>query len=276
MIEFMSQDASNNREIKPLLRASQSQTNPQSSALRSGSLRDRGLGRHLDKILFAFACTYLLTTIWWLVSEQKLQLPFLSKSVTPRIAENASQPNSDREFIAYMEKALEAIERKQETSQDKAKQITPPVATSSLQGAKIIERVYIPIYRQSQPSLGSVARLNVPTPPPPNTAVAKNLPTPPISPPQGAAKYQTVPALDPQATIPSLSAPSPTVTHTLVGLFESGDRSVALFKINGVTQRIHLGEEIGTSGWSLISVSEQKAMIQGHGQVRYLSAGEKF
>ena len=288
MIEFMSHDASNNREIKPLLRTSQIQTNSKSSAPRSGSaklrrrrpLRARGLGRHLDKILFTFACTYLLAAIWWLVSQQKLQLPSISKfnPVTPKIAENTSQPNSDSEFIAYMEKALAAIERKLEieTSKDKAKQITSPVATSSLQGTKIIERVYIPIYRQSRSYLGSVPRLNVPTPPPPNTTVAKNLPTPPISTPQGAARYQTVPELELQANIPSLSTPSPTVNHTLVGLLESGDSSVALFKINGVTQRIHLGEEIGTSGWSLISVTEQKAMIQGHGQVRYIAAGEKI
>jgi Tfp pilus assembly protein PilP len=64
--------------------------------------------------------------------------------------------------------------------------------------------------------------------------------------------------------------------HTLVGLLELGDRSAALFDVSGVTQRITVGEAIGASGWILVSVANQEAVIRRNGEVRSVYVGQKF
>jgi Tfp pilus assembly protein PilP len=64
--------------------------------------------------------------------------------------------------------------------------------------------------------------------------------------------------------------------HTLVGLLELGDQSAALFDVSGVTQRITVGEAIGASGWILVSVANQEAVIRRNGEVRSVYVGQKF
>jgi Tfp pilus assembly protein PilP len=61
-----------------------------------------------------------------------------------------------------------------------------------------------------------------------------------------------------------------------VGLLELGNRSAALFEINGITQRINIGETIGTSGWTLVSVANQEAVVRRNGEVRSVYVGQKF
>ncbi|MDJ0798635.1 MAG: hypothetical protein QNJ51_17750 [Calothrix sp. MO_167.B12] len=64
--------------------------------------------------------------------------------------------------------------------------------------------------------------------------------------------------------------------HILEGLLELGDKSAALFKINGVTRRIEIGESIGNSGWKLTGVEKGKAVIRRNGEVRDMFVGHKF
>jgi len=61
-----------------------------------------------------------------------------------------------------------------------------------------------------------------------------------------------------------------------VGVLELGDRSAALFDINGVSQRVYIGERIGNAGWSLVSVSNQEAVVRRNGEVRSIYIGQQF
>nr|WP_066382895.1 MULTISPECIES: hypothetical protein [unclassified Anabaena] len=83
-----------------------------------------------------------------------------------------------------------------------------------------------------------------------------------------------------QATVPvttlTVTPPTPASTHTLEGLLELGDKSVALFEINGVSRRIHIGESIGSSGWTLVDVSNGEAIVRRNGEVRSIFAGQKL
>ena len=73
------------------------------------------------------------------------------------------------------------------------------------------------------------------------------------------------------------SAPSnPTSSHILEGLMELGEQSAALFKVNGVSRRIQIGESIGASGWTLVDVANGEAIIRRNGEVRSIFAGQKF
>jgi Tfp pilus assembly protein PilP len=65
-------------------------------------------------------------------------------------------------------------------------------------------------------------------------------------------------------------------SYTLVGILESGDRSSALFTENGLTQRIQVGERVGSSHWILTAIENQKAILSDQGKTRYLEVGQKF
>ncbi|MDJ0674519.1 MAG: hypothetical protein QNJ36_03805 [Calothrix sp. MO_167.B42] len=64
--------------------------------------------------------------------------------------------------------------------------------------------------------------------------------------------------------------------HILKGLLELGEKSAALFEINGVPRQIEIGESIGSSGWKLVEIEEGKAVIRRNGEVRSIFAGYKF
>lgn len=115
----------------------------------------------------------------------------------------------------------------------------------------VIERVYIPVY---QPPMGAPA----PGAPAPSTPASPSNPT------------ATAPNLAP---IPNVA---PANVHTLVGVLELGERSAALFEINDVAYRVHVGEPIGASGWTLVSVANQEAVVRRNGEVRSVYIGQRF
>ena len=77
---------------------------------------------------------------------------------------------------------------------------------------------------------------------------------------------------------PTAVASAPTPAYILEGLLESENKSksAALFQINGVTQRIDIGESIGSSGWTLVDVANKEAIIRRNGEVRSIFAGQRF
>jgi hypothetical protein len=56
----------------------------------------------------------------------------------------------------------------------------------------------------------------------------------------------------------------------------TGERPVGLFDVDGVTQRVNLGEAIGASGWALVAVTDNEAIIRRNGEVRSIYPGQKF
>lgn len=93
--------------------------------------------------------------------------------------------------------------------------------------------------------------------------------------PQPTAPAPT-PAAPPTTTATAPTSPASTNVHVLVGVLELGDRSAALFEVNGVAQRVYIGERIAGSGWNLVSVSNQEAVIRRNGEVRSVYVGQQF
>ena len=93
---------------------------------------------------------------------------------------------------------------------------------------------------------------------------------------------QPLPALEipPAPTEPTETAAAiridPALIHTLVGILELGERSAALFEVNGVARRIYVGESIASSGWTLVEVANQEAVIRRNGDVRTIFVGQQF
>jgi hypothetical protein len=57
---------------------------------------------------------------------------------------------------------------------------------------------------------------------------------------------------------------------------EKGDQSAALFKVDGATRRVSIGEGIGSSGWTLVEISNGEAIIRRNGEVRSIYTGQKL
>ena len=87
------------------------------------------------------------------------------------------------------------------------------------------------------------------------------------------AAGQSAPA--PQQSAAAVSG-APASAQTLVGILELGDRSAALFEVDGVARRIYVGESIGASGWTLAEIKNQEAVIRKGGDVRSVFVGQKF
>ncbi|MEB3232243.1 MAG: hypothetical protein VKJ64_14630 [Leptolyngbyaceae bacterium] len=198
---------------------------------------------------------------------------------------DATANQADQLFAQYMERALDSIATSDNTGSD-----SPSTADGALSDltddsenerrfADVPERVYVPVYQPAEPSLSAL----------PTVPISGNLAPSPFgsgigtpSPNPNSLAIAPVP-LSPQP-IPFGSTPAPEAAapsdlsygHVLVGLMQLGDRSVAMFDYAEGTLRVQVGEQIGTSGWSLVSVSETEAVIRRNGDVRSIYIGQSF
>lgn len=226
------------------------------------SALSRRASQSFDKLLLMVVGTSVVVTgVLWLIFQNsilqnKVQqfLPWsLSANKPQQTAPIAAAPTTDEikqqqnnNFLSYVERSLDRLDRVAEANKqvavlDRSASPTPTTAPAPT----VLERVYIPVY---QPPQG----LN----PAPQPALAP-----------------TAPASSPSS--PTVAAAN-TETHVLIGIMELGSRSAALFEINGTPQRIQVGEAIGSSGWTLVSIRNQEAVVRQNGNVRSIYVGQKF
>ena len=220
---------------------------------------------YLGKILFALACSYCLFVLWWLFGHEGSRiLTALTGGKQIVLAK------SDVEFIDYMERSLDSIDRKIEANK-----------LDSGQNSLVYVPMYTPATPQSQIASNSLPTSTLPSityPEPP--AIAKPEPVAPQ-----ALKIPAPPPLPAPTPIPETDSSSKVevatniqpIKHTLIGILELAEnQSAALVKVKGKTRRVWLKEEIGNSGWILDSIGNQNAKISNQGQVRSISVGETF
>ncbi|ASC69991.1 uncharacterized protein XM38_009210 [Halomicronema hongdechloris C2206] len=229
--------------------------------------------RHLDHLLLAAAGISLgATLLLWLVNRQQTS-PVVTATGSPEQA----VAQSDTQFLEYLRRSLEVItEQSSQPTATAGSQVAssadggipnvsvdgvgslPPMANapggaggSSPLGpsgsVNVIERVYVPYQPVPTANTNSGTRSGSPAPRPQASA-------------------------SPSEQRVATAAPA----HVLVGVLELGQRSAALFEINGVSQRVYLGEQIGNSGWTLVSVANQEAVIRRNGEVRSIYIGQQF
>jgi hypothetical protein len=207
------------------------------------------------------------------------------------------QTGKDQQFLEYVGRSLDRINRTATRSGDAGTAapgtITPgtiaalPPAPSAPPSPLVIER-YVPV--SQAPLFGSF------TNPPGATAsnstspvasAAAPVPSTSVAPTRVPPAPTVLPAAPRAAAAPAQPAPpspvaaiaanvDPSETHALIGLLELGDRSAALLEVNGVPQRLQVGEKIGASGWKIMSISNQTAIIQRNSEVRSIYVGQQF
>lgn len=239
----------------------------------SSSNRNSG---YLGKIFFAAACTYLVFALWWLMGHKNGQLSNVFAFMNGH-QETISQ--ADAEFLDYMEKSLEIIDRKLLSQKEETSTISKKDDPANI--------VYVPVYTansKAQPK--SLNPIPLPPPPPPptvtfDTPVAKITPPPPpklqtenpVTIPPVSESTETLPEPPP---VEVSAAVKPTKSYTLVGLVELGANPTAMFRGKGGTKRITIGQKIDDSGWKLKAIEERTVVVTRQGQSRTINVGEKL
>jgi hypothetical protein len=178
-------------------------------------------------------------------------------------------------------------------------------ATSRLNPPNVVERIYIPVYQSAAPQyqIPTVPAVPIlPTLPSSSSSslAVNHLPINTIQPAIRPIAKMTQVNLKPAAVNPqplkvappklSIVPPAPVkepenkpqqvsipiYSAQLEGLLELGNKSVALFKVDGISRRINLGENIGATGWTLVEVSNGEAIIRRNGEVRSIYTGQKL
>ena len=233
-----------------------------------------------NKLLLGAACASVLVTILiWLGSQGKLGRFFPASNSTTSVTTTAptAKELADAQFGQYVQRSLEVIAQLENpgkqvaavptTAPQPAGTLPTVPATGNLSQPltripSALERIYT-LPKIPQRPYNRPAPVTAPVPAAPRPVIVRPVVPMPTVAPAPVAIAPVVPA-----------APAPKVT--LQGVVEWGDRSAALFEVGGSTQRINLGENIGSSGWTLVKVSYKEAVIRRNGEVRSVYVGQQF
>lgn len=220
----------------------------------------------LNRVLLGAAGVSLLATLalWWF--NQRQSDPVVATAPAPTVAEQPVNPEA--EFLEYLRRSLDVIAQQSQGSAATANATSqmPEISVANLGNGAGLPPLSTPSLSSvngpggASPSINVIERVYIPYQTAPAQTAANPVPT------TGAATTPTAPT----------TAAAPATPHVLIGLLELGDRSAALFEINGTPQRVYIGERIGSSGWSLVSVANDEAVIRRNGEVRSIYIGQQF
>jgi Tfp pilus assembly protein PilP len=125
--------------------------------------------------------------------------------------------------------------------------------------------MYVPVY---QPSANGTNNGNAPSP----------LALPPVTSNNSIeVNNNSAPATKPSSSFTTTTASAaPASSFTLIGVLDLGDRSTAMFDINGSVQSIGLGKTLGNTGWALYRVSQQEIILKRGKETKTIFVGQKF
>ncbi len=215
------------------------------------------------KFVLGAVCLSALTAtgIWWMRQQSTLQS---ATAPAAPVVPTTTMKTEEAAFGEYLKRSLRVISSErsaQAEAQSPSVIATTPgtstgTQTSGTQSNNVIERVFVPLL---QPGSGN------------NQGRPSNVVTLPPSLPSPSTA--TTGQSDSTAPVPNIAANN---TYELVGVLELGDRSAALFEVNGSSQRVYIGETIGGSGWSVVSINNEEVVVRRNGEVRSIYIGQQF
>ena len=238
--------------------------------------KSRKQGLVYDRFLLAIGCVSLLATLAMWLLYQESRRPQVTANIAVNQVSDPVNEVANQQFADYVQRSLQMIDQKMVASAPPSASALPPNAA--------LPNVSVPP-TQTPTAPGAIAPV-----PGASTGLSK-LYSPFYRSAQGASPgmgfpFTVTPPLTPLPTLPSRTATAPVkqpiplsvpgVARTLVGVVEMGDQSAILVEINGVAQRFKLGESIGSSGWALVEVSKNQAIMRRNGEVRSVFIGQSF
>ena len=136
-----------------------------------------------------------------------------------------------------------------------------PVGANNPFGNVLQQPMYVPVYQP--PALNGT---NVPSP----------LALPPVTSNNVLDVSNAAPNVRHNQNPPLIQAAAPVPSYTLIGVLDLGDRSTAMFDINGSVQSIGVGKGIGNAGWILSRVSQQEITLKRGKEIKTVFVGQKF
>jgi hypothetical protein len=254
----------------------------------SNQTQQQSYGLFEKMLIFVGCSSAMAAMVIWLGSQGTIGRMAAAIRGTSNVPVAVVPPNpSDVKFSDYMGKSLESID-------SKSKEMP------NLAALPVFPSVVMPTVKvdNSTPQIivggSGVSRLK-PVPPIGRTIPTGNIPVPNVPSPAVSSQSnleQTVAKLSglvdrmtgvtnrPVAAVaPSRAvapAAAPQSEYILSGVLGNGDKSAAMFKINGVGRNYDKGEKIGNSGWVFIRVDSGNAVVRRNGEVRTLSAGQRL
>jgi hypothetical protein len=139
--------------------------------------------------------------------------------------------------------------------------------------------MYVPVYQPPNLANSGVNGANLPAPlalPPanPNGGIDVNANSTKGNNIVSNSNTSSPNASSPAATPVIVTAPPS--SYTLIGVLDLGDRSTAMFDINGSVQSIGLNKAVGNSGWILSRVSQQEITLKKGKATKSVFVGQKF
>ncbi|MCA6572199.1 MAG: hypothetical protein IM537_12010 [Pseudanabaena sp. M57BS1SP1A06MG] len=227
----------------------------------------------LDRILLVAACSSaLLAAVMWTINHGI----WLGRQSVTVIPTNSKISPDNKPFADEIKRMLSDIT-------DKNRAITAnsngnigsnlPLMASPLVGnmplsvapnpfANGNQPMYVPVYQP--PNLASSNTSNVPSP----------LALPPLTANNSIDASNPSAIAKPNSTFTQAAAPMP--SYTLIGVLDLGDRSTAMFDMNGSVQSVGLGKVIGNTGWTLARVSQQEVVAKRGKETKTIFVGQKF
>ncbi|MBD2328457.1 hypothetical protein [Alkalinema sp. FACHB-956] len=265
-------------------------------------------------LMFVGASSALAAVMIWLASQGVLSrvIQALSQPPAPTqpVATVPTVSPADQKFADYLGRSLESIEQKVAQSSGSASSVAlGPAPNGAANGVVAgVPKVVVPGTPVSgNPSgLGSTSGVLLPKPAAMNGKAPGNagLPTAPNAAPD-ATRNELNQVLDRLTALVNRFAPNGAPVGSSVAsvgaVGASANRAGAapanrpaaapapqrefigaaggtggIFRSNGVTQTVGIGENIGSSGWTLVDTNGAVATIRRNGEVRMISVGEKF
>ena len=136
-----------------------------------------------------------------------------------------------------------------------------PVGANNPFGNVLQQPMYVPVYQP--PALNGT---NIPSP----------FALPPVTSNNALDVSNAAPNARQNQNLPLIQAAAPVPSYTLIGVLDLGDRSTAMFDINGSVQSIGVGRGIGNAGWILSRVSQQEITLKRGKEIKTVFVGQKF
>jgi len=195
-------------------------------------------GNWLTPVLIMCACgsAMLATILWSIHLSQKLHQMQAVQAPAPAPVSTPAPQES-----AFSKEVRELLATNTPPHLPPASPVTPTLPSAPLTNTPlpVPQTVYVPVYQ---------------APTAPVTALPPANPTPEETPP----------------------APTPAPAYTLVGVLSLGDRSSAMFELNGSVQSIRPGKPVGDTGWTLEKVQQRDVVLRRGKETKTVVVGQKF